>query len=71
MLELVKSRIQSELVGVLAVITMGRLRAINIFMAGEVGVPGAYSMSSLSTVTQALFQAGGEQRSVVARHTST
>lgn len=57
--ELVKSRIQSELVGVSAVITMGRLRAINIFMAGEVGVPGAYSMSSLSTVTQALFQAGG------------
>ena len=38
---------------------MGRLRAINIFMAGEVVVPGAYSVSALTTVTQALFQAGG------------
>ena len=45
--------------GVSAVVTMGRLRAINVFMAGEVQVPGAYSMSSLTTVTQALFQAGG------------
>ena len=38
---------------------MGRLRAINVFMAGEVSVPGAYSVSALTTVTQALFQAGG------------
>ena len=56
---LIESRIESELVGVSAVVTMGRLRAINVFMAGEVQVPGAYSMSSLTTVTQALFQAGG------------
>jgi len=28
-------------------------------MAGEVAVPGAYSVSALTTVTQALFQAGG------------
>ena len=28
-------------------------------MAGEVRVPGAYSVSALTTVTQALFQAGG------------
>jgi len=38
---------------------MGRLRAISIFMAGEVAVPGAYSVSALTTITQALFQAGG------------
>ena len=38
---------------------MGRLRAINIFMAGEVATPGAYSVSALTTITQALFQAGG------------
>lgn len=57
--ELIDSRVDSELIGVSAVVTMGRLRAINVFMAGEVTVPGAYSMSSLATVTQALFQAGG------------
>ena len=38
---------------------MGRLRAINVFMAGEVSVPGRYSVSAMTTVTQALFQAGG------------
>lgn len=56
---LLRARMASDLVGVSAVVSMGRLRAINVFMAGEVVVPGAYSMSSVATVTQALFQAGG------------
>ena len=52
-------RDRQQLIGVEAVITLGRLRAIGVFMAGEVRVPGAYSVSALTTVTQALFQAGG------------
>jgi len=35
------------------------LRVIGVFMAGEVLVPENYSFSALSTVTQALFVAGG------------
>lgn len=57
--ELIKTRVNQQLIGVEATVTMGRLRAINVFMAGEVEVPGAYSVSALTTVTQALFQAGG------------
>jgi polysaccharide export outer membrane protein len=38
---------------------MGRLRVIGILMAGEVRVPGSYSVSALSTVTQAPFVADG------------
>ena len=57
--DLIKTRVEQQLIGVDAVISMGRLRAINVFMAGEVSVPGAYSVSALTTVTQALFQAGG------------
>ena len=57
--DLIKTRVEQQLIGVDAVVSMGRLRAINIFMAGEVAVPGAYSVSALTTVTQALFQAGG------------
>jgi polysaccharide export outer membrane protein len=57
--ELVKSRVKEQLIGVEAVVNMGRMRAINVFMAGEVEVPGAYSFSAMSTVMQALFQAGG------------
>ena len=37
----------------------GPVTAINVFMAGEVSVPGAYSVSAMTTVTQAMFQAGG------------
>ena len=57
--DLIKTRVEQQLIGVDSVVSMGRLRAINVFMAGEVAVPGAYSVSALTTVTQALFQAGG------------
>ena len=57
--ELIQSRVKDQIIGAQATISMGRLRAINIFMAGEVAVPGAYSVSALTTITQALFQAGG------------
>ena len=56
---LIDTRVNQQLIGVEAVVTLGRLRAIGVFMAGEVRVPGAYSVSALTTVTQALFQAGG------------
>lgn len=56
---LIKQRVAEQLIGVEVVISIGRLRAINIFMAGEVAVPGAFSVSALTTVSQALYQAGG------------
>ena len=56
---LIKQRVADQLIGVEAVVSIARLRAINIFMAGEVVVPGAYSVSALATVSQALYQAGG------------
>ena len=57
--DLLKVRVKQQFIGVEAVVSMGRLRSINVFMAGEVAVPGAYSVSGLTTVTQALYQAGG------------
>lgn len=56
---LIELRVQEGIIGAEVVVTLGRLRAINIFLAGEVRVPGAYSVSALTTVTQALYQAGG------------
>ena len=43
-------------------ITMGRLRTIQIFIVGEAGNPGTYSVSSLSTIITALFAAGGPDK---------
>ena len=40
-------------------ITMDRLRAIQVFVIGEVERPGTYSVSGLSTVIDALYAAGG------------
>ena len=57
--EFIRSRVAEELLGAQASVSMGRLRAINIFLAGEVAVPGAYSVSALTTISQALFQVGG------------
>ena len=56
---LIQDKVKSSLIGVNAVISMGRLRLINVFMAGEVKIPGAYSVSALTTISQALFQAKG------------
>ncbi|MBI1735064.1 MAG: SLBB domain-containing protein [Candidatus Rokubacteria bacterium] len=43
-------------------VTMGRLRTIRVHVVGEVCQPGVYTLSSLSTVTNALFSAGGPTR---------
>ena len=40
-------------------ITMGKLRTVDVFVVGEARYPGAYSLSSLSTVITALAAAGG------------
>jgi len=43
-------------------ITMERLRTIQVFVVGEASAPGTYTLSSLSTVINALFAAGGPSR---------
>jgi protein involved in polysaccharide export with SLBB domain len=43
-------------------VTMGRLRTIKVFVVGEAQVPGSYTVSSLSTVINALFAAGGPSK---------
>lgn len=55
----IRRRIKDQLIGVEVVIGVGRMRAISVFMAGELKVPGAYSISALSTTSQALYVAGG------------
>ncbi len=43
-------------------VTMDRLRVIRIFVVGEAAVPGTYTVSSLSTVINALVAAGGPSK---------
>lgn len=57
--ELLTSRIEQQMIGIQSNITMGELRSIRIFVAGDAYQPGSYTVSSLSTITQALFISGG------------
>lgn len=40
-------------------VSMGELRSIQVYLVGEVSTPGTYSLSSVSTVLNALAAAGG------------
>ena len=41
------------------VVTLGELRSVQIFVVGQVRKPGSYTVSSLSTLVNALFASGG------------
>ena len=56
---LLQEIISKSIIGVNSSITMGELRSIRIFVAGDAYQPGSYTVSSLSTITQALFVSGG------------
>jgi len=57
--QLIRDELSRYYRGFKASVTMGRLRAITVYVVGEVCQPGAFTLSSLSSVTNALFAAGG------------
>lgn len=59
MREQLKRQVAKRFIGVEASITLGELRSIRIFVMGEARNPGAYTVSSLSNITNALFVSGG------------
>jgi len=59
MQELIQSQVKQRLIGFNAAVSMGELRSIQVFIAGEAYKPGSYTISSLSTISQALYLAGG------------
>ena len=52
-------RVKDQMIGVQASVTLGTLRSIRVFVMGDVEVPGSYTVSGLSTMTNALFVSGG------------
>ncbi len=54
-----ESRVTSQLIGMNASVTIGETRSIRVFVLGEVFRPGSYTVSGLSTITNALFVSGG------------
>jgi len=59
MKELIKKRVENQITGTQVSITLGSLRSIDIFVLGEAIQPGMYSISALSTLTNAIIKSGG------------
>jgi protein involved in polysaccharide export with SLBB domain len=49
-------------------VNLGRLRSIQVFVVGQARQPGSYTISSLSTLTNALFATGGPTPQGSLRH---
>jgi len=58
----IETRVAEQMIGVHANVEMGDTRSIRIFLLGEVAQPGSYTVSGLSTVTNAIFVGGGISR---------
>lgn len=54
-----KNEIKNKVLGVDVVLTLAELRSIRVFVLGEAFKPGNYLLSSLSSITHAIFSAGG------------
>ncbi len=59
MKKLLKAEVKKRIIGVDVVVSLAGLRSIRVFVLGDAYKPGPYTLSSLSTMTHALFAAGG------------
>lgn len=57
--ERLKNYVENQMIGVKGYISMGPLRSIRVFVLGDVNRSGSYTVSALSTMTNALFVSGG------------
>ena len=57
----IESRIERQMTGVRASVSMAETRTIRVFVLGNAKSPGSYTISGLGTITSALFAAGGVQ----------
>jgi polysaccharide biosynthesis/export protein len=56
-----EARVERQMIGVHASVTMGDTRTIRVFVLGDAKEPGSYTITGLGTITSALFAAGGVQ----------
>ena len=59
MQETISGIVANRIIGTEVSVTLGSLRNINIFVLGEAFRPGMYTVSALSTLTNAIFLSGG------------
>jgi protein involved in polysaccharide export with SLBB domain len=65
---LVQAALRTQFHEVQADVALGRIRTVRVYVVGDVASPGAYDISSLSTVLNALYAAGGPTERGSLRH---
>ena len=58
----IQRQVERQSIGTRVSVTMGDLRSIRVFVLGEAEKPGSYTVSGLSTMTNALFVSGGVKK---------
>src|SRR3984885_14644397 len=58
----IEEKVERQLIGTHVSVTMGALRSIRVFVLGDADKPGSYTVSGLSTMTNALFVSGGVKK---------
>jgi polysaccharide export outer membrane protein len=56
---LLQGRVEQQMIGVRANVTLGELRSIQVFVLGDVVRPGSYTVTGLAAISNALFASGG------------
>jgi protein involved in polysaccharide export with SLBB domain len=57
--KLIKTKVEKEMIGTQAFISMGETRSIRVMVLGEAYQSGAYTVPALSSISHALFVSGG------------
>ena len=57
--ERIETRVSEQMIGTQATVSIGDLRSIRVYVLGEAEQPGSFTVSSLATITNAIFVSGG------------
>ena len=52
-------RVKEQMIGVRSDISLGEMRTMQVFVMGDAYKPGAYTLSALTTISQAIYYSGG------------
>ncbi|WP_050939294.1 SLBB domain-containing protein [Vibrio harveyi] len=61
-------RVKEQMIGVRSDISLGEMRTMQVFVVGDAYKPGAYTVSALTTISQAIYYSGGFSESGALRN---
>ncbi|MCX8762428.1 SLBB domain-containing protein, partial [Vibrio parahaemolyticus] len=61
-------RVTEQMIGVRSDISLGEMRTMQVFVMGDAYKPGAYTVSALTTISQAIYYSGGFSESGALRN---